>query len=253
MTESSRPRRHLDLDGAYNIRDIGGYPTADGRQTRWRTFLRSDSLHRLPPSSQEALIDYGLRTVVDLRRNDELVQTPNVFADSSQVAYHHHDIIGDVTPSVSDLVNSTVPADRIFVSYSAWLDGRHSRFRDALTALAGPEARPALYHCAGGKDRAGLITALLLGLAGVPAETIAEDYTLTGRYVVSRYLAEFAPPEVVAAEYTWEDYQQDFCPPEVMLRVLAHLEERYGGVERYVSTIGLSYEQIGSLQSALVD
>ena len=254
MTEGFRQKRHLDLDGAYNIRDIGGYPTADGRRTRWGTFLRSDSLHRLPPASQAALIDYGIRTVVDLRRSDELVQTPNVFADSSQVAYHHHNIVGEESLSdFREVMDSIVPADRIVASYTTWLDRRQSQFRDALTTMAVPDARPALYHCAGGKDRTGVISALLLALAGVSAETIAEDYALTARYVVGRYLAEFAPPEVSSTEYTWQDYQREFCPQDAMLRVVQHLEERYGGAEEYVRTIGLSQEHVNVLRTALVE
>ena len=67
MTEYIRASRHLDLEGAYNIRDIGGYETLDGRKTRPRTLFRSDSLHNLTPDSQRALVSEGLRTVVDLR------------------------------------------------------------------------------------------------------------------------------------------------------------------------------------------
>ena len=254
MNDEPLPGRHLDLEGAYNIRDIGGYQTADGQSTRWKTFLRSDSLHRLPAASQAALIDYGLRTVVDLRRSDELEQTPNVFADSSQVAYHHHNIVGDEQMSELGVVmDSVLPADRIVASYSKWLDRRQPQFRDVLTTLAVSEARPALYHCAGGKDRTGVISALLLGIAGVSAETISEDYALTARYVVARWLNEFAPPEVSAAEYTWQEYQREFCPQDAMLRVLQHLDERYGGVESYVRTIGLSEEQVDSIRSALVE
>ena len=89
------PRRHLDLDGAHNIRDLGGYLTADGRRTRWGTFLRADGLHQLPPASQGTLIDYGVRTVVDLRLTRELNRQPDVFADRPEVKYHHENVLGD--------------------------------------------------------------------------------------------------------------------------------------------------------------
>ena len=84
-----QPARHLDIDGAYNVRDLGGYPTRDGRRTRWKTFVRAASLHRLPPDSRATLIDYGIRTVIDLRMTRELEDAPNVFAGSSEVAYLH--------------------------------------------------------------------------------------------------------------------------------------------------------------------
>src|SRR5215475_2365688 len=90
--------RHLGLEGTYNLRDTGGYRTLDGRTTRWRTFLRSDSLHRLPHLARTTLLKYGLRTVVDLRRSDELHTAPNVFASSSEVVYHHVSLLADTPP-----------------------------------------------------------------------------------------------------------------------------------------------------------
>ena len=249
-------RRHLDLDGSYNIRDIGGYRTADGRHTRWGTFLRADSLHRLPAASQAALIDYGIRTVVDLRQTQALAEQPDVFADSPEVAYFHHNIIGDDGPvqqTEADAMEVLRSADRIVLVYSSWLDGRQRQFRDTLQTLATPEARPALYHCAGGKDRTGIISALLLGIAGVPADTIAEDYALTARYLWERFVNEPAPPEATASVQSWEEYQREFCPPEAMLGTLEHLSDRYGGIEAYMQTIGLTNSQIDSLRDALLD
>ena len=96
-----------------------------------------------------------------------------------------------------------------------------------------------------------MITALVLGIAGVPAETIAEDYGLTARFLHARYLE--ANPDVSAEDYTWQDYQNASCPPESMRGVLRHLDDRYGGVEGYARTIGLTPEQIESLREGLVE
>src|SRR5919206_5017078 len=95
---SSALPRHLSLTGTYNLRDTGGYRTLDGRTTRWRTFLRSDSLHRVPPMAQTTLLNYGVRTVIDLRRSDELHVAPNVFAGSSIVSYHQISLLMDTPP-----------------------------------------------------------------------------------------------------------------------------------------------------------
>ena len=86
MSADLDPRRHLALEGTYNTRDIGGYATGDDRQTRWGVYLRSDSLHQLSEDDRQRLREYGLRTVVDLRRNREMHQEPNVFFDSSESA-----------------------------------------------------------------------------------------------------------------------------------------------------------------------
>src|SRR5262245_23186519 len=89
MAVEAPPSRHIALEGAYNVRDIGGYDTGDGRQTRWRTVFRSDSLHRLTPAAQADLVGLGLRTVIDLRHVQETADMPNVFAESERVRYRN--------------------------------------------------------------------------------------------------------------------------------------------------------------------
>ena len=248
-----QPARHLDIDGAYNVRDLGGYPTSDGRETRWKTFVRAASLHALQPASQSALIDYGIRTVIDLRKTWETGEAPNVFEGSSHVTYHHQNMLGDGPEPEADPIESVGPANYMAASYSSWLDQRKPQIGRTLATLAEPEARPAIYHCAGGKDRTGIISALLLGIAGVPGDIIAEDYALSARYLLDRYFAEQAPPESNPGNFTWEDYQRVHCPPDAMTKVLEHLNGRYGGIEPYVRTTGLSSGQIERIRAALVE
>ena len=167
------PRRRLDVEGAYNIRDLGGYPTMDGRRTRWGRFLRADGLHALPEQSQDALIDYGVRTVVDLRLTREVEQRPNVFASRTEVNYRRENVLGDhyleaAFPDVGE------PARRLVGIYTMVLDERQPALRRVLGLLAGSGASSAMYNCTAGKDRTGVVSALLLGLARVPHETIAE-------------------------------------------------------------------------------
>ena len=253
MGSAPRPSRHLELEGAHNVRDIGGYPTLGGRTTRWMTLLRADGLHRLSAGSQAALVDSGLRTVIDLRRTDEVREQPDVFATSGQVTYFHHNMTGDAPRIETEAPPPPrLGAAMIAERYAEILDGRLAQVGETLAILATPGRLPALFHCTAGKDRAGLISALLLGLAGVPAETIAEDYGLSAPYLLGRYLNEQAPPDVAASGYTWEDYQRDHCPPEAMRATLRHLDERYGGVEGYVREAGLTQEQIDGLRSAIV-
>ena len=247
-----QPRRHLEIEGTYNVRDVGGYRTLDGRRTRWKTFLRADDLHGLPPASQRTLIDYGIRTVIDLRTPSETEQAPNVFAGSPEVAYYHQNAYGDgPPPEVADPSESPGAAQRLVNIYVAMLDHKQPQVRRTLATLAAPGVLPAVVHCASGKDRAGRITALVLGIAGVPADTIAEDYALSARFLVRRSYEE--EPELETSGYTWDDYQRDSCPPDVMLKLLQHLDERYGGVEAYVRSAGLSTGQIASIREAMVE
>ena len=93
--ETGDPKRHLTFDGAKNLRDLGGYTTADGRKTRWRKFLRSAKLDALTTAAQKELVEYGVGAVVDLRSSEEVERYPNVFERSKVVKYHHLDFWGD--------------------------------------------------------------------------------------------------------------------------------------------------------------
>ena len=266
----SSPQRHLDLDGANNIRDIGGYTTSDGKTTRWKTMLRADNVAGLPPQSQAALIDYGVRTVIDLRRDDQVEKMSNVFADSMRVGYFHHNFAGDL--SGDDLAASSDVA-RVWIErmeslegparktarYCLRLDTRGHVIRKILSTLSTPGILPALYHCRGGKDRTGLVSALVLGLAGVPDVTIAEDYALSAYCLWRGSLADRgvrepydgAPPESFDAK-EYRLHQQN-TPPEVMDGVFQYLRERYGGVEGYALEIGLTKGQIAAIRGAIVE
>lgn len=242
--------RHLPLEGTYNLRDVGGYATSDGRQIRWRTLFRADSLHRLSGEARSMLLSYGLRTVVDLRRPREREEWPNVFAALDDVRYVHVSIV----PERDDLNTGGTEGslEAICRVYRLVLDKRQAEIRRILGTLAEPEAFPAVVHCTAGKDRTGVIVALLLSLAGVPHETIAEDYALSATYLTGPYLEE-ARQRAEAAGYSWEDYRDYLvCPPEIMLRTLGHLDQRYGGVERYLLRIGLSEEEVIALRRALL-
>ena len=251
MVKNITPVRHLGLTGTYNTREIGGYPTKDGGMTRWRIFLRSDNMHALTDADKDALIDYGVRIVIDLRTTRETETTPNRFVDSDRVRYVWHNIIGDErSANTADIVTG-VPSDRIQQAYSSWLDNRQNQVRAVLSILAEPGTVTAIYHCAGGKDRTGVISALLLDIAGVSRQMIAKDYGLTARYLHQRNLDNAAENgETTFA--TWQQYQAQFCPPEAMLKTLQHLDDKYGGIPPYLKTIGLDTTQIRELRSALL-
>jgi protein-tyrosine phosphatase len=250
--------RWLDIEGAYNVRDLGGYETVDGRQTRSRVFLRADNLYRLSESGQKKLLDYRLKTVVDLRGTPETIETPNVFPQSTDVEYLHRNMIGD-----SDLSTSVGPPpgggetpEWISSTYQILLDFRQDAICDILKTLGGTDGRTTLFHCAVGTDRTGVVAALLLGLVGVPHDTIAEDYAFSAEALRIRYLAEGIPEDL--AEITPADLIQQralewLVPPEAMLITLQHLDDKYGGIESYARHIGLTDTEIENIRSALLE
>lgn len=236
-------RRHLALAGSYNIRDLGGYPTAGGGRTRWRALLRADSLHGLDADGQAALLAYGVGSIIDLRRPDERARQPNVFAASAALRYTGIPLL----PASAAAAPEPIPD--LAALYRMLLDRAQGQLRAVLAAVAEAEGG-VLVHCTAGKDRTGVVAALLLALAGVPDAVIVEDYTLTGGYIaplLARLRAEAAHAGYDAAQFE----RMLEARPEAMAAMLAYLAERYGGAEAYATAIGLSPREIEALRARL--
>lgn len=237
------PSRHLKLDGTYNVRDVGGYATADGRVMRWRTLLRADSLHRLPEAGQRDLLACGVRTIIDLRRPNEARHQPNVFAASAALRYIHYPLY--------EITVDTDHDEPLRRHYRWLLDECQPQLAAVLTLLGAPGALPALIHCTAGKDRTGIVIALLLALAGVDRAMIAADYALSATYLTDDFVVAVLE-RVREANRDWERYQRLLiCPDELMLDTLAYLDERYGGVGPYLRRCGLASDTLAALRAAL--
>ena len=239
--------RRLALDLAYNVRDIGGYRTVDGRHTKWRVLYRSDSLHRLTPAAQQELLDLGLRTVIDLRYREELAGSPSVFVGSSHLHYRPIALYELDDPAI--VAYRAQDLDEVYRMILAHSQPQFKRIIDVLTE---PVALPALAHCTAGKDRTGMVIALILGAVGVPDETIVEDYALSGAYLET-LLSEL---RVQAArdglDMDWYE-RLLVTDPATMQRTLAHLRERYGDARSYLRVAGVTTQQLQQLESALLE
>ena len=246
-------RRWLNVPSAYNVRDLGGYRTADGKTTRWRAFLRADSLHNLSESTRNGLIEYGVRTVIDLRRTFETVETPNALAGMEGIEFIHLNMIGDTSPPgyIAPPQDEWTTPEATADIYRVLLDQRQDVISETLAALANSKGHTAIYHCAAGTDRTGIISALLLGLAGVPAETIAEDYALSAHGLRLKLMAEGIPDSLADQDFTLDEPPELLAPPLAMERTLQHLSNQYGGIESYVRHIGLTDAQINDIRNML--
>ena len=245
--------RWLTVPGAYNVRDLGGYRTADGRTTRWRAFLRADSLHNLSESTKNGLIEYGVRTVIDLRRTRETVETPNALAGMESIEFFHLNMIGDTNPPgyIAPPPDEWTTPELTSNIYRVLLDQRQDVISETLVTLANSKGHTAIYHCAAGTDRTGIISALLLGLAGVQADTIVDDYALSAHGLRRWILAEGIPDSLVGKDFNLDEPPQFLAPPEAMERTLQHLGDQYGGIESYVRHIGLTDAQINDIRNML--
>jgi protein-tyrosine phosphatase len=224
-----------------NVRDLGGFNTRDGQQTRWKAFLRTDDPSQLTAEGVQAILDYGVRTVIDLRWAAELKKYPNPLGVKERgVNYQHLSLLSESEedwmtrrPAVKEQWNCLV------------LETAQPELRAVLGAIAKAPQGGVLFHCMAGKDRTGIIASLLLALAEVEAEEIAKDY---GRSTTNLWESYFAN----AAESEREKVKGDLrCPPEQIHNMLAYLESDFGGVKGYMQTIGLSEAEIEQIRGRL--
>lgn len=238
----------IDLPGAFNVRDLGGLPTSDGRTTRWRRFLRSDLLSGLPDEARETLHAYGIRTVVDLRTTDETLRWPCSLADDTRFDYRHCNLEGDDPIPGYDLSREDLAS-----SYAALLASRGQPVRDILATLATSPETPTVFFCAGGTDRTGVIAALVLGLVGVPDDVIAEDYSLSAQGLVSRFAAEGAPSWMSPNDLASGRALATLARPATMIELLRLVRRDYGGVTPYLRSVGVTAEGVAGLRYSLVE
>jgi protein-tyrosine phosphatase len=253
MSRVASPQRVLALEAVHNFRDLGGYATVDGRMTRWRTLYRADGLHRLTAADLEVLRPLGLRTVVDLRTDAELAERGRFPVEAHPVRFHHLPVI-DVTWERTPEAESADPVSFLFDQYQELLTYGEPLFAKAFHLLAVPGALPAVFHCAAGKDRTGILAALLLGAAGVPHDVVAEDYGLSRAAMErTREWAAAKSPELAAV---WDSVPAAHraAEPEAMRALLDQLAVRFGSIRDYVVSIGASNAVLSRLgASFLVD
>lgn len=236
--------RHIEVEGGYNIRDLGGYPTVDGRTTRWQMLVRSGSLDQITPTGQERLVQYGVKTVIDLRDEFEVRDYPDVFMQHMSVRYLH-------TPLSPHNYNDSLTYTRLDEVYCTMLGTLQTNIGAIFSAIA--EAEPGiLFHCFAGKDRTGLVSALLLGVAGVPADVIAADYAETAPHI-AHLVAQWREYAIQHAQ----DMARFDCDvgseATTMLNTLAVLETEYGGGVNYLRSCGINDRQLQRLRALLLD
>ena len=233
--------RHLDWDGCFNARDLGGLPTVDRRTTRWRAVVRSDSVDGLTASGWAALRAYGIRTVVDLRNDDERgerggtppgITTVDVPLDDVADAAFWDDVRAE------DL-------DGTPLYYRRFLERKPERVAAAVAAVARARPGGVLFHCVGGRDRTGLVALLLLALAGVGADEIASDYERSNDRLPARWAAR--GEEDQRREIAGILARYGTSARALIVDLLASLD-----VAEYLRTAGLEEGDLAALRARLV-
>jgi protein-tyrosine phosphatase len=239
----------LAWEGCLNVRDLGGHPTEDGAVTRHGVVVRADALHRLSDAGWRSLADYGVTRIVDLRFHDEREADPPHEVPAELV---HVALLGAVRdPDYFELLNRQLDraadaAEYLRWSYLEFLERFRDNFASAVRAVATAPGT-VLVHCVGGKDRTGLVVALLLRLSGVSIERIDEDYAVSELNLDDAAWIAEAPDEVEA------ERRRRLCrsPGGVMADVLRELEGRHDSVRAYLLGAGSTEAELDGIRERL--
>ncbi|HZC74438.1 MAG TPA: tyrosine-protein phosphatase [Gaiellaceae bacterium] len=246
--------RDLVWDGCLNVRDLGGLPTRDGGETRFGAIVRADSVRQLSDEGWQALVDHGIRTVIDLRGDHELAEDPPAelpvdlvhvpFMEADEAEWEE---IGPELDAAVAAAPDVATATRDV--YLIFLERFRSNAAAAVRAVADAPEGGIVIHCAGGKDRTGLLSAFLLHLAGVADDEIAADYALSEERLRPRHEKWFAAAETEEELERLRRISQ--TPAASMVGVFDELERRYGGVEPYLRGAGVTDEELELVRARL--
>lgn len=262
----------IDLEGAANVRDVGGLPTVDGRRVRPGVLLRADNLQGLTDDDVIRLLqDRGVRTVLDLRTTGEVhLEGPGPLV--GRVDHHHLSLIPERPGEPDEVeVDRVVPAftktradqrrDRsgprgerpsdMTGYYLGYVEDAGDNLASALRLLAEPASGTVMVHCAAGKDRTGTVVALALSLAGVTRDAVVADYVASAERIEA-VLARLQASKTYGEDLA--DATVDDVRPEAgsMERFLDEVDRRYGGPHGLAMSIGVDEETVGRLAARLV-
>ena len=241
-------QRILDWEGCYNVRDLGGLVTGNGRFTAYGHIIRSDMLSRLTTTGRAALAAYGVQTIIDLRGSHEVKAAPYQFDGLAQLnrpTYRNLPLEKD-DPAVSALIHQAKTRPEV---YKIILTHYPDAIAAVLQAIAKADKGGVVIHCHAGKDRTGIVVALLLRLAGVTDEVIAADYAASQACLWPLY-------EKLVTEAGGEEKVDPWLKPiatsTMILEPLAYLDKKYGGVESYLLRTGVTETELEPLRKRLL-
>lgn len=236
--------RDLAWEGCFNVRDLGGLPTVDGRVTLTGRVVRADALDRLTRAGWAALTAYGVRTIIDLRNDDE--HGGDLTPRPASVVTHHLPLDGSDDREFWDVWDSG-PQFGTPLYYRPHLERMPQRSAAVLASIAGAPPGGVVFHCGVGRDRAGLVTMLLLALVGVTPDAIVADYVLSAERLTARaaVLGEDDQEPILLAYMA----EQGTTAAEVLRRVVADLDD----VRALLVRGGLTALDVTALQRRLLD
>lgn len=236
----------IEVEGGYNVRDLGGYPASDGRLTQKRRFIRTGGLMHVTPRGAAQLLELGVDCIIDLRSRGERKRMPDVelLCGSKPVDNHHIPMLDYIQSNTAGKTAKAFFPSSMPEMYIGLIDSAQAEIRRAFELFADERYSTYLFHCTAGKDRTGVIAALLLLLAGVDEQSVVEDYHWSEQLIepLREMQRDLPIPERM--------YSSD---PQIMQDMIAHIHEIYGGVIPYLEKIGVSGEDRAAVVCKLLD
>lgn len=236
----------LKLEGTENLRELGGYETKDGKMTRNKVYLRSDSTNNLSEKDTKFLLEYGVTMVIDLRSTIEVKENPSPFANMENIKYENISMLDGFQ---SMIAGRGMPKSMFEVYKNLLDDGKEDFFK--IFKLILNNGGIVLFNCTAGKDRTGVLAMLILELAKVKDEIIIQDYSESEKNLVNfiKKQKEFFHKigEIKIPEYFLGSKRED------MEKTLEYLHENYTNGREYLKKIGLSEEELNTLNKRFVE
>jgi protein-tyrosine phosphatase len=244
MTTMTDPRL-IPLEGCLNFRDLGGYTGEGGRKVRRGRIYRADDLSKLSPADIVYLGELGISTAIDLRSIGELNRAPSPLRGRPGFTYHHVQLLDGVNSAPDGIPR----IQNLPEMYKSLLPEAGPQIRRVFQILHDREGRGVVFHCTAGKDRTGVIAALILNLCGVSDEDVITDYALT--YELMRPFFDVMAEEARKADTPIPE-QLFQSEPAFMREFLSFLKQTYGGAESYLVSVGLAPQALGDLKKWLL-
>ncbi len=245
--------RFVELEGCFNVRDLGGYPTADGREVRRGQIYRADALHRLTAAGRDGLARLGINTVIDLRTANEVTHR-SWQPEPPWPGRWRHIPLRAATPDWSGLTSAqAADPDLAVAHYRDTVQMGGKALAAVFAAFAAPQATPTIFHCAAGKDRTGIVAALLLRLLGVDQQVVAADYALS-EAATARWEASVAAgiPDDTQTAWAFVPPAMLVTDPDIMIRFLDWVDAEHGSTDNLLRRDGLDPAAITHLRHTLI-
>lgn len=238
----------MDLEGAFNFRDVGGYPVAGQARIRWGSVYRSDALHHLSPGDLSTLESLRVDRVIDLRSPNEITTSGRGSLGQGHVEY----LTMSVIPTAGSEATGAPSSDNLAERYMWYLDVGRDAIAESFEILAVPGRGAVVFHCAAGKDRTGVLAALLLQVLGVSDDDIVADYVMTDRALPAIFDRLARDPVHGAAVARIPDSRR-MVQPAVMRGFLQLLDQKHGGARAWLEEAGVTPRSIDALRARLLD